>query len=195
MVSYACACISPLSEHNAYPSMAMDKLNPIQLAAQRQFDRQRERYGKGHVLSDISDVRDALGRLTWLKPGRCGSGRHGCRAARLCSRTCRGPWAPACGRQAARPRSAPLIRGITTSVSSSSMRRPDAAWPEPQAAGPSAPREHGVALRRAERPSRDASARLLVLDHQDRLAAAPRARLDRSGGRLGPTPAAGADRS
>ncbi len=50
--------------------MAMDKLNPIQLAAQQQFDRQSERYGKGHVLSDISDVRDALGRLTWLKPGR-----------------------------------------------------------------------------------------------------------------------------
>ncbi len=50
--------------------MAMDDLDPIQLAAQQQFDRQSERYGKGHILSDVSDVRDALGRLDWLKPGR-----------------------------------------------------------------------------------------------------------------------------
>jgi len=49
--------------------MAMDDLNPIQLAAQQQFDRQSERYGKGHVLSDISDVKDALARLECLKPG------------------------------------------------------------------------------------------------------------------------------
>ncbi|MGD1020066.1 MAG: class I SAM-dependent methyltransferase [Verrucomicrobiia bacterium] len=48
----------------------MDDLNPIQLAAQQQFDRQSERYGKGHILSDVSDVRDALGRLDWLKTGR-----------------------------------------------------------------------------------------------------------------------------
>jgi ubiquinone/menaquinone biosynthesis C-methylase UbiE len=48
----------------------MDDLNPIQLAAQQQFDRQSERYGKGHVLSDVSDIRQALGRLTWLNPGR-----------------------------------------------------------------------------------------------------------------------------
>jgi ubiquinone/menaquinone biosynthesis C-methylase UbiE len=50
--------------------MAMDKLNQIQRAAQQQFDRQSERYGKGHILSDVSDVKDALGRLDWLKPGR-----------------------------------------------------------------------------------------------------------------------------
>jgi len=48
----------------------MDKLNRIQRAAQQQFDRQSERYGKGHVLSDVSDIRQALGRLTWLNPGR-----------------------------------------------------------------------------------------------------------------------------
>jgi len=48
----------------------MTELNPIQLAAQQQFDRQSERYGKGHILSDVSDVRDALGHLDWLKPGR-----------------------------------------------------------------------------------------------------------------------------
>jgi ubiquinone/menaquinone biosynthesis C-methylase UbiE len=50
--------------------MAMDELNPIQRAAQQQFDRQSERYGKEHILSDVSDVKDALGRLPWLKPGR-----------------------------------------------------------------------------------------------------------------------------
>jgi len=50
--------------------MAMDDLNPIQRAAQQQFDRQSERYGKGHILSDISDVIDALGRFDRLKPAR-----------------------------------------------------------------------------------------------------------------------------
>jgi SAM-dependent methyltransferase len=48
----------------------MKNLNAIQLAAQRHFDHQSGRYGQGHILSDVSDVRDALGRLTWLKPGR-----------------------------------------------------------------------------------------------------------------------------
>jgi ubiquinone/menaquinone biosynthesis C-methylase UbiE len=50
--------------------MAMDKLNPIQLAAQQQFDRQSQRYGKGHILSNVSDVKHALGRFDRLKPGR-----------------------------------------------------------------------------------------------------------------------------
>lgn len=50
--------------------MAMKELNPVQRAAQQQFDRQSERYGKGHILSDISDVQGALGRLTLPKSGR-----------------------------------------------------------------------------------------------------------------------------
>jgi ubiquinone/menaquinone biosynthesis C-methylase UbiE len=50
--------------------MAIDKLNPIQRAAQQQFDRQSQHYGKGHVLSDVSDIKDALGRFDLLKPGR-----------------------------------------------------------------------------------------------------------------------------
>ena len=45
-------------------------MNPIQRAAQQQFDRQSGRYGQGHILSDVSDVKDALERLVWLKPGR-----------------------------------------------------------------------------------------------------------------------------
>jgi ubiquinone/menaquinone biosynthesis C-methylase UbiE len=48
----------------------MKDLNAIQLAAQQQFDHQSGHYGKGHILSDVSDVRDALARLTSLKPGR-----------------------------------------------------------------------------------------------------------------------------
>jgi ubiquinone/menaquinone biosynthesis C-methylase UbiE len=50
--------------------MAKDDLDPIQLAAQQQFDRQSERYGKGHILSNVSDVRDALERVDGLKTGR-----------------------------------------------------------------------------------------------------------------------------
>jgi ubiquinone/menaquinone biosynthesis C-methylase UbiE len=48
----------------------MGELNPIQRASQQQFDRQSDRYGRGHILSDVSDVRNALTRLNWLKPGR-----------------------------------------------------------------------------------------------------------------------------
>jgi len=47
----------------------MGELNPIQRASQQQFDRQSDRYGRGHILSDVSDVRNALTRLNWLKPG------------------------------------------------------------------------------------------------------------------------------
>ncbi len=35
-------------------------LNPIQNAAAEQFSKQSHRYGKGHVLEDVSDVREAL---------------------------------------------------------------------------------------------------------------------------------------
>jgi ubiquinone/menaquinone biosynthesis C-methylase UbiE len=48
----------------------MSDFNAIQRAAQQQFDRQSDRYGKGHILADVSDVRDVLARLAWLKPGR-----------------------------------------------------------------------------------------------------------------------------
>jgi ubiquinone/menaquinone biosynthesis C-methylase UbiE len=45
-------------------------MDSIQRAAQQQFDRQSDRYGKGHILADVSDVKNALARLTWLKRGR-----------------------------------------------------------------------------------------------------------------------------
>ena len=48
----------------------MSDLNAIQRTAQKQFDRQSDRYGKGHILSDVADVKGALERLPWLKPGR-----------------------------------------------------------------------------------------------------------------------------
>jgi ubiquinone/menaquinone biosynthesis C-methylase UbiE len=48
----------------------MSDFDAIQRAAQQQFDRQSGRYGQGHILADVSDVTDALARLTWLKPGR-----------------------------------------------------------------------------------------------------------------------------
>jgi ubiquinone/menaquinone biosynthesis C-methylase UbiE len=48
----------------------MSDFDAIQRAAQQQFDRQSGRYGQGHILADVSDVKDALARLTWLKPGR-----------------------------------------------------------------------------------------------------------------------------
>ena len=50
--------------------MRTQVMNPIQRAAQQQFDRQSDRYGQGHILSDVSDVQNALRRLVWLKPGR-----------------------------------------------------------------------------------------------------------------------------
>src|ERR1017187_1502296 len=50
--------------------MRTQLMNQIQRAAQQQFDRQSDRYGQGHILSDVSDVQDALRRLVWLKPGR-----------------------------------------------------------------------------------------------------------------------------
>ena len=48
----------------------MGYLNEIQRTAQQQFNRQSNRYGQGHILSDVADVKGALGRLPWLKPGR-----------------------------------------------------------------------------------------------------------------------------
>jgi ubiquinone/menaquinone biosynthesis C-methylase UbiE len=48
----------------------MGDLNEVQRTAQEQFNRQSNRYGQGHILSDVADVQGALGRLPWLKPGR-----------------------------------------------------------------------------------------------------------------------------
>jgi ubiquinone/menaquinone biosynthesis C-methylase UbiE len=43
--------------------MAMN-LNEVQRASQEQFARQSERYGKGHILENVEDVRAALSHLT-----------------------------------------------------------------------------------------------------------------------------------
>src|ERR1700690_2578447 len=48
----------------------MSDLNAVQRLAQQQFNRQSDRYGQGHILSDIADVKAALERVPWLKPGR-----------------------------------------------------------------------------------------------------------------------------
>jgi ubiquinone/menaquinone biosynthesis C-methylase UbiE len=39
------------------------KLNDVQLAAQEQFSRQSERYGQGHILENIEDVKAALATI------------------------------------------------------------------------------------------------------------------------------------
>jgi ubiquinone/menaquinone biosynthesis C-methylase UbiE len=44
------------------------KLDPVQQAAQEQFARQSHRYGQGHILENIEDVRAALEQLP-LRPG------------------------------------------------------------------------------------------------------------------------------
>src|SRR5580692_4342258 len=44
------------------------ELDPIQRAAQKQFAKQSERYGRGHILENIADVEAALVPLN-LPPG------------------------------------------------------------------------------------------------------------------------------
>lgn len=41
----------------------MSTLDPVQLRSQAQFDRQSERYAKGHILADVSDVATALVKI------------------------------------------------------------------------------------------------------------------------------------
>lgn len=41
----------------------MAELDPVQLRSQAQFDKQSERYGKGHILSNVSDVVAALAKI------------------------------------------------------------------------------------------------------------------------------------
>jgi hypothetical protein len=43
--------------------MTMPQLDSIQRSAQEQFDRQSERYGRGHILADTSDVAAALAHV------------------------------------------------------------------------------------------------------------------------------------
>ena len=52
------------------PSTITADLNDIQQAASDQFGRQSHRYGKGHILEDISDVRAALEQITLPSPAR-----------------------------------------------------------------------------------------------------------------------------
>jgi len=47
----------------------MSDLNQIQRSAQEQFDRQSHRYGKGHILEDVSDLKALLTHLP-QSPGR-----------------------------------------------------------------------------------------------------------------------------
>lgn len=42
-------------------------LDPVQESAAHQFGRQSHRYGKGHILSDVSDVANALNRISPLR--------------------------------------------------------------------------------------------------------------------------------
>jgi ubiquinone/menaquinone biosynthesis C-methylase UbiE len=44
----------------------MAELNQIQSAAQHQFDRQSDRYGRDHILADVSDLQAILARLPSL---------------------------------------------------------------------------------------------------------------------------------
>lgn len=53
----------------------MSDLDPIQQAAQAQFDRQSSRYGKRHILADVSDVERLLERLRVHHGETCSPGR------------------------------------------------------------------------------------------------------------------------
>jgi SAM-dependent methyltransferase len=53
---------------------ALPVLDSIQQAAQAQFDRRSERYGRGHILADVSDVERLLERMR-VHTGRAGPGR------------------------------------------------------------------------------------------------------------------------
>ncbi len=46
------------------------QLDEIQRAAQEQFARQSQRYGRGHILENIEDVATALGRIPLRSPAR-----------------------------------------------------------------------------------------------------------------------------
>lgn len=48
----------------------MSSLDPVQQAAQEQFARQSQRYGKGHILADVADVESAVARMELPHPAR-----------------------------------------------------------------------------------------------------------------------------
>lgn len=49
-------------------SVLVSKLDPVQKAAQEQFSRRSEAYGKGHILQNVDDVKEALDSIPW-RPG------------------------------------------------------------------------------------------------------------------------------
>ncbi len=62
--------------------MSTTELNETQRAAQEQFSRQSTRYGPGHILENVEDVREAADFLTLPAPARvldvaCGGGHTG----------------------------------------------------------------------------------------------------------------------
>jgi ubiquinone/menaquinone biosynthesis C-methylase UbiE len=65
--------------------MALDE---VQRAAQQQFDQQSQRYGSGHILADVSDVAEALSKITLPHSARvldvaAGAGHTGLHLASL----------------------------------------------------------------------------------------------------------------
>jgi ubiquinone/menaquinone biosynthesis C-methylase UbiE len=68
--------------------MSQSALDSIQLAAQEQFSKQSQRYGKGHILENVEDVSEALGLIRLPGKSRvldvaCGAGHTGLHLASL----------------------------------------------------------------------------------------------------------------
>jgi ubiquinone/menaquinone biosynthesis C-methylase UbiE len=77
-----------MSPPNNHPAETSRSLDSTQLAAQEQFSRQSQRYGKGHILENVADVAEAIGFLS-LPPRvkvldvACGAGHTGLHLAEL----------------------------------------------------------------------------------------------------------------
>jgi len=70
------------------PGQPESALDSTQLAAQEQFSRQSQRYGRGHILENVADVDEAIGFLSLTQRARvldvaCGAGHTGLRLAEL----------------------------------------------------------------------------------------------------------------
>lgn len=68
--------------------MSQPTLDPTQRAAQEQFSKQSQRYGKGHILENVEDVVEAFGFISLPAPARvldvaCGAGHTGLHLAGL----------------------------------------------------------------------------------------------------------------